>query len=481
MAARFKHAPVPLPQAPFQRLWLLLACALAAACNGGDGSVDARPGADHSTGAPSAAAPRCAVASPLLPDQRMVTSWRTAPTDALITHPISGLTVRQFVAPHWGGGLLQLRLSNRYSSLPVTLEDVHVAQEVTPGSADLVPGSECLLSFEGRSRITIPPGGTVVSDRIVFPVRAFKRLGISFFAPDATVQVTRHLSANEILFLSIPGNYSADPGGARFLPVPDSYASNFLVIEALEVAAPRQVATVVIAGDSITDGSGSTTQALQLSASPMTSTDQRYPNHLQRRIDQAGLPLSVANAGIGGNELLGDGWLPQFGLSLLKRFNHDVLAVTAASHVLVMIGTNDFGNPKTTQPPSTADMIAGYTVLIDLAHAAGKRIILGTIPPAEGAVTEGLPVVGSALAGVGLLHGTAAARQSRDAINAWIREQTLSDGVVDFAACLEDPDRPGYLAPDYNSGDNLHPSPAGYAAMAQCIDLDLFRNAGSRP
>jgi lysophospholipase L1-like esterase len=189
----------------------------------------------------------------------------------------------------------------------------------------------------------------------------------------------------------------------------------------------------------------------------------------------------VANAGIGGNELLGNGWLPQFGASLLKRFDHDVLAVTGASHVLVMIGTNDFGNPKAARPPSAADMIAGYTQLIDRAQAAGKKIILGTIPPAEGAVSDGLPVIGDLPVDIDVMHGTPAARGSRDAVNAWIREQRLSDGVVDFDACLEDPDNPGYLATEYNSGDNLHPSPAGYAAMADCVDLDLIRIPGNGP
>lgn len=411
----------------------------------------------------------------------MVSSWNAAPTDALITHPISALTVRQFLAPHWNGEVMRLRLSNRYSSLPVTLDDVHVARELTPGRPALVPGSECRLSFGGQSGITIPPGATVFSDHIAFPVRAFERLGISFFAPSATAQITRHLNANEILFISSPGNHAAEPDGGLFMPVPDSYASNFLAIEALEVAAPVEVTTLVTVGDSITDGSGATTQALQGRAAPMTSTDQRYPDHLQRRLHEAGLPLTVANAGIGGNELLGDGWLPQFGVSLLKRFDPDVLAVAGVRQVLVMIGTNDFGNPKAGRAPSPDEMIVGYTQLIDRAHAAGLKIILGTIPPAEGAVVDGLPLAGEPLSGIDLMHGTPEARRARDAVNAWIREQPLSDGIVDFAACLEDPERPGYLASAYNSGDHLHPSPAGYAAMADCIDLDLFGLPGDRP
>jgi lysophospholipase L1-like esterase len=120
-------------------------------------------------------------------------------------------------------------------------------------------------------------------------------------------------------------------------------------------------------------------------------------------------------------------------------------------------------------------MIAGYTQVIDRVHAAGLQITLGTIPPADGAVTDGLPIVGDLPFGIDVMHGTAEARRGRDAINAWIRQQKLSDGIVDFARCLEDPERPGYLAQKYNSGDNLHPNPAGYAAMAACVDLELFR------
>ncbi len=457
----------------------LCACVMMTACSDGSGSKFTNGIGGQSDNASSATHERCSVVNEITADQHMVTSWRTAPTDALITHPITALTVRQFLAPHWDGEVMRLSLSNRYSSLPVTLENIYIAQEVAPGGPELVPDSECKLTFEGSTRITIPPGETVTSDSIAYPIRAFERIGISFYAPEATPQITRHLGADEILYMSYPGDYSADPSGAAFQPVPDGYASNFLAIEALEVAAPKVVTTVVTVGDSITDGSGSTSQGLEMSPAPMTSSDQRYPNHLQRRIHAAGLPLTVANAGIGGNELLSDGWLPQFGVSLLNRLDYDVLAVTGASHVLAMIGTNDFGNPKAGPAPSPEDMIAGYMELIARVQTAGMKIILGTIPPAEGAVTDGLPIIGDLPIGIDVMHGTPDARQARDAVNAWIREQQLSDGIVDFEACLENPDKPGYLAPEYNSGDHLHPSPAGYAAMAHCVNLDLFRASGN--
>lgn len=431
-------------------------------------------GFEHRVSAPGDGAGRCASVTSMTEGQHWITSWKTAPGDALITHPISGLSVRQSFAPHWDGTQVRLRLSNRYSSVPVSLENVHLAQEQAPGGAEMVPGTECLLRFEGQARVTIPAGESVLSDPIVYPVRAFERLGISFYTPGFTPQITRHLNANEVLYMSTPGDYAADPSGAAFVAVPEGYAANFLAIEALEVRAPKTVTTLVAVGDSITDGSDSTIGFLDGEASPMIASDQRYPDHLQRRLISAGLPVSVANAGIGGSELLADGWLPQFGRSLLERLDADVLEVVGASQVLLMIGTNDLGNPKRGPAPTADELIVGLTDVIQRVHAADMRIILGMIPPAQGAVIEGLPLLGDLSLGLGVLHGTEEARRGRDDVNAWIREQSLSDGIVDFAACLEDPERRGYLAPAYNSGDYLHPNPAGYAAMADCVDLDLI-------
>lgn len=409
--------------------------------------------------------------------QHILTSWKTAPSDALITHPISGLSVRQSFAPHWAGQTVRLRLSNRYSSQPVVLDRVHLAREKAPGSPDVIPDSHCLLSFDGQSKVTLQPGETRSSDWINYSVAPFQRVSISFYAPGFTPQVTRHLGANEYLYMSIPGDHTASASGAAYQQVPDGYMSNFLVIEALEVLSRPRVNTLVVVGDSITDGSDSTTSFLDGQGSPMTATDQRYPDHLQRRILKAGLPIAVANAGIGGNELLNDGMLPQFGQALTKRLDTDVLQTTGVTHVLLMIGTNDFGNSDPTAAPTSAELIEGFKSVVERVQAAGLKIVLGTIPPAEGTIWEGLPILGDLPLSIPLMHGTAAARQGRDEVNAWIRKQTLSDGVVDFDACLSDPDRPGYLAPQYNSGDNLHPSPAGYAAMADCVNLNLFSGA----
>jgi lysophospholipase L1-like esterase len=59
-------------------------------------------------------------------------------------------------------------------------------------------------------------------------------------------------------------------------------------------------------------------------------------------------------------------------------------------------------------------------------------------------------------------------------VNAWIRTPGHFDAVVDFAKVMEDPAHPTHLLPQYDSGDHLHPSPAGYQAMADAIDLRML-------
>ncbi len=55
-------------------------------------------------------------------------------------------------------------------------------------------------------------------------------------------------------------------------------------------------------------------------------------------------------------------------------------------------------------------------------------------------------------------------------MNHWVRTSGAFDAVADFDAALRDPARPDALHPAFDSGDHLHPSDRGYAAMASAID-----------
>jgi lysophospholipase L1-like esterase len=63
----------------------------------------------------------------------------------------------------------------------------------------------------------------------------------------------------------------------------------------------------------------------------------------------------------------------------------------------------------------------------------------------------------------------------RSAVNQWIRTTGLTDGTIDFDAATRDPNNPKHFIKEYNIRDNLHPNDVGYKAMADAIDLSLFR------
>ena len=63
----------------------------------------------------------------------------------------------------------------------------------------------------------------------------------------------------------------------------------------------------------------------------------------------------------------------------------------------------------------------------------------------------------------------------RQAVNAWIRTSGAYDAVIDFDAATRDPNNPRRLRPEFDPGDHLHPNDAGYRAMAEAVDLKIFR------
>ena len=48
------------------------------------------------------------------------------------------------------------------------------------------------------------------------------------------------------------------------------------------------------------------------------------------------------------------------------------------------------------------------------------------------------------------------------------------DAVIDFDKLAADPANPKHIKAEFNSGDNLHPNDAGYAAMGNAVDLKLL-------
>jgi lysophospholipase L1-like esterase len=386
--------------------------------------------------------------------QTWITAWGSSPQasepnpkDPLLS--VDGQTVRQRVRVSVGGAQIRILLSNQFGAAPVTVGAATVGLAADPASVK--PGSIRPLTFGGRRTVTIPPGAPVLSDPVALPVAAGEELSLSLYFPQAVPSPTVHSAALKRAVVTGPGDFT----GAEHVEAKGTSTSSMLV-SAVLVAPARSTRVLVALGDSITDGIGSSVEA-----------DSGWTSDLVRRVAKSGLALAVVNQGIGGNQLSHEG----FGQSALARFDRDVLAQAGVTHVVVLEGTNDIGFPgvklggKYLADPADVrtpdELIGAYRQLIARAHAHGLRIVGATLTPFEGTTLPG--------------YYSEAKEATRQAVNAWIRSGGAFDGVIDFDAALRDPAHPTRLQARYASGDNLHPNDAGHQAMADAVDLSLFK------
>jgi lysophospholipase L1-like esterase len=351
-----------------------------------------------------------------------------------------GRSLRMTLRAAIGGERLRLRICNSYGKLTLLLDDVRIAARA-PGP-DIRPESARIVTFGAKRSIRIAAGASALSDPIPLAPKAGEDLAVDLYLPLPAGPPTWHAEANRASYISPPGNYA----GAPHWDEPTPTLSWFFLC-GLDVAAPRSARAVVVLGDSLTDG----TQSAIDSAGD-------WPSVLARRLADAGrTDIAVINAGISGNRLLGGGGV---GDSALSRFGRDVLAVPGVSTVILLEGGNDIGAaPPLLQPAiGAAAIIGAYRQLVRRAHAAGLRIIAGTL---------------TATGGSG--YGTPAKQAEREIVNAWLHRFAGQpggfDAVIDFDAAVRDPAQPERLRPAFDSGDHLHPNNAGYRAMAWAVDL----------
>ena len=393
--------------------------------------------------------------------EHWVASWAASPTDAISPVDAAGLpvpaglddqTLRMIVTPHLGGTTLRVHLSNRFGSTVATFGAVTIGREQTAGVSDITP-----VTFGGKSEVTAGPGADIVSDPVKLAFSAFQPLAVTMYIPGVQGPPTKHWNANATSFYSPPA--SGDLAEAASNSAFSLKTEAWFDVDGIDVEAPLATTAVVAFGDSITDGFVAANQFSLPVSLAVADKNGRYPDDLQRLIDTSHLPVSVADAGIASNQLL-KSLEPFFpGPSGLQRFQQDALDVPGVKDVILLEGINDLGIPGTTTTPS--QLIAGYEQAISMAHAAGVKIWLGTITPASNAI----------------LDGTLTSPNSeiyREQVNAWIRTQRLSNGIVDFDAALRDPSDPAILNPAYAGPDNLHPNLLGYQVMAKTAYAAMF-------
>jgi lysophospholipase L1-like esterase len=387
---------------------------------------------------------------------RWVTTWAAspmAPTPTNLASPddfsatgFTNRTIRDVVWTSVGGRSARIRLSNLFGTGPLTFDEVDVG--VAGTGAALVPGTNHMVTFGGRRSVTLAPGTERLSDPVAMTVPAQTDLAVSLFSRNPTGAATYHSDAQQNNFVSTPGDHAGSASADSFT----TPSQHWYFVDAVEVRAPAARGTIVAFGDSITDGFQSTVDG-----------NARWPNDLARLLDASNRPsFAVADQGISGDRVLNDSVC--LGRNAVARFTHDAIVDSHARVVIMLIGINDIGFSQTPNTgcsvPNTdvsaAQIIAGYQRIIAMAHAAGARIVGGTLLPFQGAG-----------------YFSAAGEAKREIVNQWIRTSGAFDGVIDFDRVVRDPANPLVLLPAFDSGDHLHPNDAGYRTMATAAAATL--------
>lgn len=379
--------------------------------------------------------------------EHWVTTWGCGPQltepGNLPPVPLAHVTLRQFLHVSIGGSHLRVRFSNAYGNSPVAMNSVHIALASGAGSAgggSINTATDKALTFNGASSITIPAGEAVFSDSLDFDLPPLTNLAISIYFGDiSATAINGHPGSRTTSYIE-SGNAvtAASMTSAKT-------TAHWYILTGVEVLANDSSKTLVILGDSITDGRGST-----------TDKNNRWPDNLAQRLNTNAptAEVAVVNMGIGGNGIFGG-----LGPAAVKRFDRDVLGQNGANWLIVFEGVNDIGGSRS--ETVATNLIAAYTQFAAEAHVHGLIAYDATITPFGGNH-----------------YYTSSHETARQAVNAWIRTNNCYDGVIDFDAAVRDPAAFTNLLSAYNSGDGLHLNPAGYRAMANAINLALFTRRG---
>jgi lysophospholipase L1-like esterase len=367
--------------------------------------------------------------------------------------PITDKTVRVITRPTIGGQRLRVRLSNEFGTTPLTIAAAHIA--LTDQDSKIQPATDHVLTFGRSPKIIIPAGAPAFSDPVEIAVKPFAEVSISFYVPGAVATTSSHLQSLHDSYFAGPGDMTS----MQDLPNPETKRPVYFV-SGIDIWAPSSTGATVAFGDSITEGAGR-----------KSGQYIDYPDQLAKRLaEQSGTTIAVVNQGIGGNRILHD----LTGPSALSRFDRDVLSLPGATNMIVLLGINDIGFPRVRMPGakgaeakegpfasqavSADEIIVGLQQIIGRARAHGIKVFGATLTPFEG--TNVYDQSGEAI---------------RQAVNKWIRSTDAFDAIIDFDKALCDPEHPTKVRQEYDSGDHIHPSAAGYKAMADAVDLALLK------
>ena len=348
------------------------------------------------------------------------------------------ITLRYPIYTQFGGTALRLTFDNYCGTEPITISKTTVQ----------VDGAFYQVLFGGQAGVTIPAGEKAVSDELPCTVVPQTTFDVSFYLADYT-------QMRSVVFTCGPiseGSYAlGDQTETPEFPIDISRTTHyFYFLTNVSVYTSTKNRTVVCFGDSI--------------------TAQDWPDYLTVRCIQEGYDhTAIIRRATSGSRILREYdciTYESYGLKGDRRFPHEVPA-DGADTVLIQQGINDIIHPVGTEVnpfrpmsdlPTVEELIEGLKYYIREARSYGYKVYIGTLLPIEGWRTY-----------------APFREEMRQAYNEWIRTTDLIDGCVDFDKAVRDPENPTAFLKKYDSGDHLHPSVAGYKAMAAAVSDAILK------
>ena len=348
------------------------------------------------------------------------------------------ITIRYPIHIPFAGKALRLTFDNYCGTEPITLTKTTV----------FYGGRFYQVLFGGEPSVTIGAGERTVSDPLEIDLTEGEVIQVSFYLGDFTLM-------RSVVFACGPlseGLYAnGDETENPHIDICTSRQTHlFYFLSNVSVLTDAGNRAIVCYGDSI--------------------TAQDWPDELALRCFKEGYSqTAIIRRATSGSRILREYsclTYESYGLMGAHRFHHEV-PTDGADVVIIQQGINDIIHPvgehinvfrPMSDLPTVEQLIDGLKTYIAQARSMGYQVYVGTLLPMGGWRTD------------------APFRQEmRHAYNDFIRTTDLIDGCIDFDKALRDPDRPDWFLPEYDSGDHLHPSPAGYRRMAMEIPKTLLK------
>lgn len=347
------------------------------------------------------------------------------------------ITIRYPIHIPFAGEAVRLTFDNYCGTEPITLSKVTV----------FYGGKFYPVWFCNERAVTIPAGTNRVSDPLELEINAGEVMQVSFYLADFTLM-------RSVVFTCGPlseGIYSNGDETETVSFDRDTSRSThlFYFLSNVSVLTQKKNRTIVCYGDSI--------------------TAQDWPDELSLRCFREGYHhTAIIRRATSGSRILREYHCltyESYGLMGSNRFHHEV-PTDGADTVIIQQGINDIIHPvgenvnifrPMSDLPTIEELIEGLKAYIAQARSYGYKVYVGTLLPMGGWRTD------------------APFRQElRHAYNDFIRSTDLIDGCIDFDKAVRDPANPDWFLPEYDSGDHLHPSAAGYRRMAMEVQSELL-------